>query len=136
MRVTVDTNVLLRAAILDDPLRAKVAADLLNRAAVIAVPLPVLCEFAWVLARGYRRRAAEILAIIGSLLASVTVQVDRPAVEAGLAMLEAGGDFADGVIAFDGCRLGGTVFASFDRRAVELIAATGAETRLLGPPAH
>jgi predicted nucleic acid-binding protein len=85
MRLTVDTNVLLRAAILDDPVQGKVAADLLNRAAVIAVPLPVLCEFAWVVARGYRRRAAEILAMIRSLLASATVQVDRPAVEAGLA---------------------------------------------------
>jgi predicted nucleic-acid-binding protein len=131
MRLTVDTNVLLRAAILDDPVQGKIAADLLNRAAVIAVPLPVLCEFAWVLARGYQRRAPEILAMIGTLLASVTVQVDRSAVAAGLAMLEAGGDFADGIIAFEGRRLGGTVFASFDRRAVELIAAAGGETKLL-----
>jgi predicted nucleic-acid-binding protein len=129
--VTVDTNVLLRAAILDDPEQGKVAAELLNRAAVIAVPLPALCEFAWVSARGYRRRAAEIVAMIRTLLASVNVQVDRPAVEAGLAMLEAGGDFADGIIAFDGRRLRRTVFASFDRKAVDLVAATGAETRFL-----
>jgi len=60
------------------------------------------------------------------------VQVDRTTAEAGLAMLDAGGDFADGVIAFEGRRLGGPVFASFDRRATELIAATGAETHLLG----
>ena len=46
-------------------------------------------------------------------------------------MLGAGGDFADGVIAFDGRRLGGTVFASFDRGATELIAANGGETRRL-----
>jgi predicted nucleic-acid-binding protein len=131
MRVTVDTNVLLRAAILDDPDQARIAAELLKRAAVIAVPLPVLCEFAWVLARGYRRSTAEMLGMIRNLIASITVQVDRPAVEAGMAILEAGGDFADGVIAFDGRRLGGEVFASFDREAVELIAATGAETRLL-----
>jgi predicted nucleic-acid-binding protein len=131
MRVTVDTNVLLRAAILDDPVQGKVAADLLQRAVVIAVPLPVLCEFAWVSARGYRRGAAEILAMIRSLLASVTVQVDRSAVEAGLAMLEAGGDFADGIIAFEGRRLGGTVFASFDRNAVERVAASGGEAHLL-----
>jgi hypothetical protein len=65
------------------------------------------------------------------LVDSASVQVDRPAVDAGLAVFEAGGDFADGVIAFEGCRLGGQVFASFDRRAIELIAATGAETRLL-----
>ena len=46
-------------------------------------------------------------------------------------MFEADGDVADGVIAFEGRRLGGSIFTSFDRRAVELIAATGAETRLL-----
>ena len=48
-------------------------------------------------------------------------------------MLEAGGDFADGVIAFDGRRLGGSVFTSFDRQAVELLAAMGAEAQLLSP---
>jgi predicted nucleic-acid-binding protein len=135
MRVTADTNVLVRAAILDDPDQSKVAAEMLTQAAVIAVPLPALCEFAWVLARGYRRRAAEILGKVRSLLDSVTVQVDRPAVEAGLAMLEAGGDFANGIIAFDGRRLGGEVFASFDRRAVEMVAAQGGDAHLLGAPA-
>ena len=47
MRVTVDTNVLLRAAVLDDPEQSKVAADLLTDAAMIAVPLLALCEFAY-----------------------------------------------------------------------------------------
>jgi hypothetical protein len=60
-----------------------------------------------------------------------TVAVDRPAVEAGLAVLQAGGDFADGIIAFEGRRLGGEVFVSFDRHAVELTVAGGAEARLL-----
>jgi len=59
------------------------------------------------------------------------VRLDRPAVDAGIAVLEAGGDFADGVIAFEGRRLGGVVFTSFDRTAVELIAATGGATHLL-----
>ena len=35
---------------------------------------------------------------------------DRPAIEAGPAMLAAGGDFADGVIAFESRRLDGVVF--------------------------
>lgn len=86
------------------------AAELLRTAELIAVTLPALCEFVWVLTRGYRRAASEVLGMIRSLLDSATVQVDRPAVEAGLAVLEAGGDFAEGVIAFDGRRLGGEVF--------------------------
>jgi hypothetical protein len=69
--------------------------------------------------------------MIRSLTESAAVRVDRPAIEAGRAMLAAGGDFADGVIAFEGRRLGGEVFASFDRTAIELIAATRGATRLL-----
>ena len=42
-----------------------------------------------------------------------------------------GGDFADGIIAFDGRRLGGTVFVSFDRRAVALVERNGGEALLL-----
>ena len=37
------------------------------------------------------------------------MRVDRPAVDAGLALFKAGGDFADGVIAFEGHRLGGSI---------------------------
>jgi predicted nucleic-acid-binding protein len=42
-----------------------------------------------------------------------------------------GGDFPDGVIAFEGRRLGGTVFAAFDRKAASLIAAQGHAVDLL-----
>jgi hypothetical protein len=38
--------------------------------------------------------------------------VDRLVVDAGLAVFEAGGDFADGVIAFEGGRQGGSIFSS------------------------
>ena len=131
MRITADTNVLVRAAVQDDALQARVAANVLARAEIVAVPLPVLCEFVWVLLRRYGRGVGEIAASIRNLADSANVHLDRPAVDAGLAVLEAGGDFADGVIAFEGRRLGGSVFASFDQRAVELIAATGAEARLL-----
>jgi predicted nucleic-acid-binding protein len=66
------------------------------------------------------------------LIESASVLVDRPAVEAGLAALASGGDFADGVIAFDGRRAGGPVFVSFDRDAVALVVAAGFEAKLIG----
>jgi predicted nucleic-acid-binding protein len=131
VRITADTNVLLRAAVADDPLQAQIAADLLRRAELVAVPLPALCEFVWVLLRGYHRERGEIAASIRALADSDNVRLDRPAVEAGLAILEGGGDFADGVIAFEGRRLGGEVFASFDRDAIDLVAATGGGAQLL-----
>jgi predicted nucleic-acid-binding protein len=131
LRITADTNVLVRAAVADDADQSSLAAAALRDAELVAVTLPVLCEFVWVLSRGYRRPVIEIAAAIRRLVDSATVEVDRPAVDAGLAVFDAGGDFADGVIAFEGRRLGGLVFTSFDRGAVELIKATGAEARLL-----
>jgi predicted nucleic-acid-binding protein len=131
VRITADTNILVRAAVDDDPDQSRLAAEVLREAEIVAVTLPTLCEFVWVLARGYAVEGGTIAAAIRRLVDSASVRVDRPAVDAGLAVFEAGGDFADGVIAFEGRRLGGSVFTSFDRRAIELISATGAETRLL-----
>ncbi|MDR0775245.1 MAG: hypothetical protein LBE81_01210 [Azonexus sp.] len=56
-----------------------------------------------------------LAATIRSLLNTSNVVVNRPAVEAGLALLAAGGDFADGVIAYDGAWLGAETFVSFDK---------------------
>jgi predicted nucleic-acid-binding protein len=131
LRITADTNILVRAAVGDDPTQLRLAAAVLREAEIDAVTLPTLCEFVWVLARGYGVEAGEIATAIRRLVDSASVRVDRPVVDAGLVVFEAGGDFADGVIAFEGRRLGGSVFTSFDRQAIELIAATGAETRLL-----
>ncbi|HEX5320763.1 MAG TPA: type II toxin-antitoxin system VapC family toxin [Stellaceae bacterium] len=131
MRVTFDTNVLVRLALADDLEQTQRATTLLQEAEFIAIPLPVLCEFVWVTTRVYRRSRAEVGGSIRRLLGGGNVHVDRPAVEAGLAMLDAGGDFADGIIAFAGRRMGGAIFASFDRQAVALVEAAGGQTRLL-----
>ena len=136
MRIAADTNVLVRAAIRDDPQQAALAIQLLESAETIVLTLPALCEFVWVTTRAYGRGADEVAASLRRLIASPTARVDRPAVEAGLAFLEQGGDFADGVIGFEGRRLGGPVFTSFDRDAVRLIAANGGETHLLAPSAE
>jgi predicted nucleic-acid-binding protein len=132
LRITADTNILVRVAVEDDPAQASRARDLLQSADTVVLTLPALCEFVWVARRGYRRQAADVAAAMRALLASPSVVVDRPAVEAGLTILAAGGDFADGVIAFEGRRLGGEVFASFDRKAVDLVAAQGGSVHFLG----
>jgi predicted nucleic-acid-binding protein len=131
VKVTVDTNVLVRAVVRDDEDQAKAAAALLKEAELIAVPLPCLCEFVWVLRRMYGFGRDDIAAAIEALLNAGNVAVDRPAAEAGLAVLKAGGDFADGLIAYEGAWLGGEAFVSFDRKAVSLIAGQGQQARLL-----
>ena len=131
MKVVVDTNVLVRAVVRDDVAQARVAAKVLMNAELIAVALPCLCEFAWVLRKVYGLPTEDIAAAIRALIAAANVQVNRPAVDAGLSVLEANGDFADGVIAYEGTWLGGETFVSFDKQAVALLNAHGQPARLL-----
>jgi predicted nucleic-acid-binding protein len=131
MRVIVDTNVLIRAVVQDDEKQARAAAKLLKSAEVIAVSLPCLCEFVWVLRRVYGFGQQDISSALDALLQAGNVVVDHPAADAGLAVLNAGGDFADGLIAHEGKWLGGETFVSFDKKAVSLIAAQGIHARLL-----
>ncbi len=131
MKITVDTNILVRAVVRDDPVQGSVAAQLLTDANLIAVALPCLCEFVWVLRKVYDFKSSEAAAAIHALLAVANVEMNRPAVEAGLTVLEAGGDFADGVIAYEGNWLGGETFVSFDKKAVALLKVHGQSARLL-----
>jgi predicted nucleic-acid-binding protein len=129
MKVTADSNVLIRAAVRDDLHQARRAAKILKEADLIAVPVPVLCEFVWVLRRGYKKPVADISDAIRRLVRSANVVTNRPAVEAGLSALDAGGDFADGVIAYEGGWLGAEEFVSFDSKAVSLLQAQGVRAR-------
>lgn len=131
MRLTVDTNVLIRAMVADDAKQARSAQAALDKAELIAVTPTMLCELVWVLARGYGVSDADIADAIRKLIASAKVMTNRPAVEAGLALLEAGGDFADGVIAYEGASLGASAFASFDKNAVSPLRRQGQQAVLL-----
>ncbi len=131
MRIGADTNVLLRAAVRDDPRQAVAAAHVLRAAELVAIPVAALCEFAWVMRSMYKRTAPEVARSIRSLVTSPNVVTHLPAVEAGLAVLDLGGDFADGVIAFEGHWLGAEEFVSFDKQAVSLLRSQGRKVRLL-----
>lgn len=131
MKIAPDTNVLVRAVVRDDEKQGRAAAKLLRDAELIAVSLPCLCEFVWVLRRVYNFELQDISTALAALLDTGNVVVNRPAVEAGLAVLKAGGDFADGVIAYEGNWLGGEIFVSFDKKAISLIEKQGQQTRLL-----
>src|SRR5258708_15843332 len=112
MKITADTNVLIRAAVRDDVRQAREAAKVMQEADLVAVPVPVLCEFVWVLRRGYKKSAADVSDAIRRLMRSANVVMSRTAVEAGLSALDAGGDFADGVIGYEGEGLGAQEFVS------------------------
>ena len=131
MKITADTNVLVRAITGDDEQQSKVAQTELANASVVTLPLPALCELVWVLSQGYKISAADIAEAVRRLTDGANVVVNRPAVAAGLVMLDVGGDFADGIIAYEGSWLGGEIFVSFDKNAVKLIEARSGSVRLL-----
>lgn len=131
VKVAVDTNVLVRAAVRDDPEQTVVATRIMARAEILVIAPSSLCEFAWVLRSVYGYRASRIADAIRVLLAAEHVETNLPVIDAGLAMLDAGGDFADGVIAYEGRWLGAETFVSFDKKAVEMLKEQGVTARLL-----
>lgn len=127
--MTPDTNLLIRVVVLDDARQTEQARAELDTAETVFLTLPTLCEFCWVLRSRYRFLPQQIAGAITALAEARNVFVDTSALSAGLSMLEAGGDFADGVIAEQGHRLGSHAFVSFDRAAVRLLNRVGFTAR-------
>jgi predicted nucleic-acid-binding protein len=131
MKITADTNLLVRALTQDDSGQSKAAQTMLKKADVVAITIAALCELVWVLSQGYKVPADKIAEAVRRLVNGTNVVVNRRVAEAGLAMLNAGGNFADGVIAYEGNWLGADVFVSFDKKAVRLLEAQGLSAELL-----
>jgi predicted nucleic-acid-binding protein len=121
VRITVDTNVLVRYLTWDDEQQAMAAANAIEAADEIVVPTIVLCEVVWVLSRAYRYAGAEIVGILRSLGDMRAVEIERPAAEAGIAMLARGGDFADGVVRYEADRAKCDRLVTFDQRFARLV---------------
>ena len=119
VKVTVGTKMVVRRAVKDDSAHAATALQALKKATLFAVPATVFCAMVWVLLRGYRYTPAQVAHAVRALMQVRNVVCNAPGVLAGLALLEAGGDFADGVIAFEGELLGAEEFLSFDQQAVK-----------------
>ncbi len=131
MKLTVDTNVLVRAIVQDDVKQGKIAARLLKNTKEIIIPLVVLCELVWVLRRAYGFSKVDIAAAVTALSSVRNVVMNRTAVALGMEFLLAEGDFADGIIAFEGQWLGADMFVSFDKDAVSILSAQGHSAKQL-----
>jgi predicted nucleic-acid-binding protein len=121
VRIAVDTNVLVRYLTWDDERQAGEAAKAIEEAEAIVVPTIVLCELVWVLKRAYRDAAPAIIRILRQLVALRAVEIERPAAQAGIAMLARGGDFADGVVRHEADRAKCDPLATFDRGFARLL---------------
>lgn len=130
MKAIVDTNVLLRFLVKSevDKVQNEAVAKLFNEADEIIIPTHVFCELVWVLTSLYKLSSEKIQSVIEMLMDSdPKLNIKEDEVEAGLEIMQRGGDFADGVNAYTGRIMthGQTVFVSFDKKAVRLLSEQG-----------
>jgi predicted nucleic-acid-binding protein len=129
MRVALDTNILVRYLVWDEATQSSRAADLIESAETLVLSTIVLCETVWVLRRAYKFQPSDIVGVLRDLTTMPSVEIDRPVVEAGIGLLMAGGDFADGVILAEAERAKADYLASFD----EKLASLSSKVRLMPP---
>jgi len=126
--IAVDTNILVRAILGDDPKQSPLARKTIENARDIMVPITVLIELAWVLkSAGWSRN--QIYQGLCTLALQPTIHLDRSAEAlAALDDYKAGpADFADYLALHLARALGARKLRTFDRK---LAKAPGAE-RLL-----
>ena len=129
MTIAIDTNVLVRLFIVDTPDQTARARHEIAQFDEVILSLPVLCELVWVLGHHYGVDRDDIAFFIEGLRDEPLFSMDRACVQTGLSLLRAGADFADGVIAEQGRRLGAEAFVSFDRRAINRLNKLGLNAR-------
>ena len=131
MKMIADTNVLVRAVLNDDLIQSRSSRLALSSADQIIISPHAFCEMVWLLRRRYKMPKEAIAKVIQGYLEADNVLTDTAAVQAGLQAMEAGADFADGVIAYEGRWLGGETFVSFDKKAVAALTKQGMTAKLL-----
>ena len=118
--IAVDTNVLVRYIVEDDPVQSPAAAAMIERALAreetIFVPQIVLCELVWVLSVAYRFKRDGIAGVLQQLRrgAQLVVEGADEVKRATEAYAAGPGDFADYLIAERAFAHGCSVIASFD----------------------
>lgn len=123
--IALDTNVLVRFLVQDDPEQAQLATRVIDQLTDDApgfVSREVLIELVWVLERAYRLGRPEIATALDGLLSATEMEVEgsdevAPALEL---YRNDGFGFADLMIAAAARRAGATELVTFDRKATRL----------------
>jgi predicted nucleic-acid-binding protein len=118
--IALDTNVLVRYIVEDDPEQSPAAAAMIERALerneALFVPQVVLCELVWVLSFAYRFNREAIVGVVQQLRRGAQITVEgADEVKRAVESYAAGrGDFADYLIAERSVASGCSIIASFD----------------------
>lgn len=121
--IGLDTNVLVRYIVRDDPFQARAATKLIETRCTTRSPgrisIVVLCELVWVLGRGYGYSREQIADVMRRLLAANDLQVEQADLAwQALGFYERGkADFADYVIGLSNSLSQAEPTYTFDKRA-------------------
>ena len=124
--IGLDTNVLVRYLVQDDPAQAGKAARLIEQAADrgdrLFVSCIVLCELVWVLSGCYGATKAELVEVLGKILDTTQFEIEhKDCARAALADFRTHrADYADCLIGRIGQALGCRSTHSFDKGAAPL----------------
>jgi len=123
--IGLDTNVLVRYIVQDDPKQARLATRYVEANCTPKSPgrinVIVLCELAWVMGRGYGYDRKMIGAVIRRILSSPELLTDEDeAVWQALKFYERGSaDFSDCLLGLLNHRAGASPTITFDRKAAK-----------------
>lgn len=124
--IGLDTNVLVRYLMQDDPVQSPKAASLIERTLTDENPgfisIVAAVEMVWVLERAYGFATGEIAAVIERMLQASVLIVDREqeVFTAMVALKEGQASFADALIGALDAEAGCSATVTFDRRAARL----------------
>lgn len=124
--IGLDSNILVRYLIHDDPLESQRAAALIERRLTEKNPgfisIVAMVELVWVLDRAYGFSRREIAAAVERMLQMdvFVVENEQEVFAAMIAVKKSQGSFADVVIAALGTRAGCSRTLTFDRKAAPL----------------
>ena len=93
--IAIDTNLLVRLVVIDEPKQAEIVRDLISQHSVF-ISRTVLLETEWVLRTVYKNKRTDILNLFRALLEVDNTEIeDSVAVSQALDFYELGADFAD-----------------------------------------
>jgi predicted nucleic-acid-binding protein len=125
--IGLDTNVLLRYLVQDDPVQSRRASELIERQTTEENPgfvsLVCILEVAWVLRSLYKRSSDEIADHLEMILAaeSLEVQNEQEVYQAVVALRNRSGSFEDALVAALGIWRGCSSTLTFDKDAAKLL---------------
>lgn len=131
--IALDTNVLVRCVVADDPAQTPVAMQLLEHAGGAFIARSVLLETEWVLRAAYHLSRTAIHRSLMAVCGLPRVQLEQPEqVAQALVDFAAGMDFAD-ALHLAAAEAAGALFQTFDARCARAAARQGRPARLVKP---